>query len=96
MDNAGKGSTLVLFSETPVADLLQALVGHAGCNLFHVVQTEIASIGNDRGEQDTHLPGDRRLFSRLMEMRTKSDIVLNLYEQVCQPDRTTACIQPTM
>ena len=53
-------------------------------------------MGNDRGEQDAHLPGVLRLFSRLMEMRTKSEIVRNLCEQVCRPNRTTACIQPTM
>ena len=48
--DAGERAALVLLDETPVADMLEAPVGDAGCDLLHGVQAEVAAMGEDRGE----------------------------------------------
>ena len=71
-------------------------VGDVGRDLLHGVEAEIAAVGEDRGEQGADLAGVDLLLAGLLEVDVESEIVLDLDEQVGQPDRGTAGVQPAM
>ena len=96
MDDAGERGALVLLDEAPIADVLEPPVGDGGCDLLHGVQAEITAVGKDRGEQRAHLSGVDSLLAWLLEVDAEPDVVLDLDEQVGQPDRTTARVQPAV
>ena len=52
-------------------------------------------MGEDRGEQRAHLPGVD-LLAWLLEVDAEPEIVLDLDEQVGQPDRAVAGVQPAV
>ena len=96
MDNAGERGALVLLDEAPIADVLEPPVGDGGGDLLHGVQAEIAAVGKARGEQRAHFPGvDPRLVWPL-EVDAEPEVVLDLDEQVGEPDRATAGVQPAV
>ena len=73
----------------------QPLVGDGGCDLLHGVQAEIAAVGEDRGEQRAHFAGVDPLAWPL-EVEAEPEVVLDLDEQVGEPDRATAGVQPAV
>ena len=50
----------------------------------------------DRGEQRAHLPGVDQLLPWLLEVDAEPEVVLDLDEQVGQPDRAAAGVQPAV
>ena len=95
MDDGGERGALVLLDEAPIADVLEPPVGDVGCDLLHGVEAEVAAVGEDRGEQRAHLPGVD-LLAWLLEVDAEPEIVLDLDEQVGQPDRAVAGVQPAV
>ena len=91
---AGERTALVLLEETPVADVLESPVGDAGSDLLHGVQAEVAAVGEDRGEQNADLVGLGLLLSRMQEVRTEPQVVLDFDEEVGQADGAAAGIDP--
>ena len=83
MDDGGERGALVLLDETPVTDLL------------HGVEAEVAAVGEDRGQQRADLAGVDPL-ARLLEVDAEPEVVLDLDEQVGQPDRAVARVQPAV
>ena len=86
---------LVLLDETPVADVLEPSVGDVGGDLLHGVEAEVAAVGEDRGQQRADLAGVDPL-ARLLEVDAEPEVVLDLDEQVGEPDRAVAGIQPAV
>ena len=95
MDAAGERRALVLLDEAPIADVLQPPVGDRGRDLLHGVQAEIAAVGEDRGEQRAHFPGVDPLAWPL-EVDAEPEVVLDIDEQVGEPGRATAGVQPAV
>ena len=60
-----------------------------------VYKAEIAAVGEDRGEQHAHFPGVDPLAWPL-EVDAEPEVVLDLDEQVGEPDRATAGVQPAV
>ena len=96
MDNAGERGALVLLDEAPIADVLEPPVGDGGGDLLHGVQAEITAVGKDRGEQRAHFPGVDPRLAWPLEVDAEPEVVLDLDEQVGEPDRATACVQPAV
>ena len=96
MDDGGERRALVLLDETPIADVLEPPVGDVGRDLLHGVEAEVAAVGEDRGEQRAHLPGVDQLLPWLLEVDAEPEVVLDLDEQVGQPDRAAAGVQPAV
>ena len=96
MDDGGERGPLVLLDETPIADVLEPPVGDVGRDLLHGVEAEVAAVGEDRGEQRAHLPGVDPLLARLLEMNAEPEVVLDLDEQVGEPDRAAAGVEPAV
>ena len=94
MDNAGERGALVLLDEAPIADVLEPPVGDGGGDLLHGVQAEIAAVGKARGEQRAHFPGVDPRLAWPLEVDAEPEVVLDLDEQVGEPDRATAGVQP--
>ena len=76
--------------------MLESPVGNAGCDLLHGVQTEIATMSKNGSEQRTHLSGVDPLLAGPKEVGTESEVVLDLDEQIGQPDRAAARVEPAM
>ena len=93
---AASAGALVLLDETPVADVLEPPVGDVGRDLLHGVETEVAAVGEDRGEQGADLAGVDLLLAGLLEVAAEPEVVLDLDEQVGQPDRAAAGVQPAV
>ena len=53
-------------------------------------------MGEDRGQQGADLPGVDSLLARLLEVDAEPEVVLDLDEQVGQPDRAAAGVQPAV
>ena len=53
-------------------------------------------MGEDRGEQRAHLPGVDPLLAGLLEVDAEPEVVLDLDEQVREPDRAAAGVQPAV
>ena len=53
-------------------------------------------MGEDRGEQRAHLPGVDPLLAGLLEVDAEPEVVLDLDEQVGEPDRAAAGVQPAV
>ena len=96
MDDGGERRALVLLDETPIADVLEPPVGDVGSDLLHGVEAEVAAVGEDRGEQRAHLPGVDQLLPWLLEVDAEPEVILDLDEQVGQPDRAAAGVQPAV
>ena len=96
MDDGGERGALVLLDETPIADVLEPPVGDVGRDLLHGVEAEVAAVGEDRSQQRADLAGVDPLLARLLEVDAESEVVLDLDEQVGQPDRATAGVQPAV
>ena len=94
MDDGGERGALVLLDETPIADVLEPPVGDVGRDLLHGVEAEVAAVSEDRSQQRADLAGVDPLLARLLEVDAESEVVLDLDEQVGQPDRATAGVQP--
>ena len=77
-----------------VFDVLEPSVGDVGGDLLHGVEAEVAAVGEDRGQQGADLPGVDSLLARLLEVDAEPEVVLDLDEQVGQPDRAAAGVQP--
>ena len=60
------------------------------------VGSRCAAVGEDRGEQRAHLPGVDPLLAGLLEVDAEPEVVLDLDEQVGQPDRAAAGVQPAV
>ena len=73
-----------------------APVGDVGRDLLHGVEAEVAAVGEDRGEQRAHLPGVDPLLAGLLEVDAELEVVLDLDEQVGEPDRAAAGVQPAV
>ena len=86
------------FSSTrhQIADVLEPPVGDVGGDLLHGVEAEVAAVGEDRGEQRAHLPGVDPLLAGLLEVDAEPEVVLDLDEQVGEPDRAAAGVQPAV
>ena len=95
MDDGGERGALVLLDETPVTDVLEPSVGDVGGDLLHGVEAEVAAVGEDRGQQRADLAGVDPL-ARLLEVDAEPEVVLDLDEQVGQPDRAVARVQPAV
>ena len=95
-DGGARARALVLLDETPVADVLEPSVGDVGGDLLHGVEAEVAAVGEDRGQQGADLPGVDSLLARLLEVDAEPEVVLDLDEQVGQPDRAAAGVQPAV
>ena len=95
MDDGGERGALVLLDETPVADVLEPSVGDVGGDLLHGVEAEVAAVGEDRGQQHADLAGVDPL-GRLLEVDAEPEVVLDLDEQVGEPDRAVAGVQPAV
>ena len=95
MDDGSERGALVLLDETPVADVLEPSVGDVGGDLLHGVEAEVAAVGEDRGQQRADLAGVDPL-ARLLEVDAEPEVVLDLDEQVGEPDRAVAGIQPAV
>ena len=96
MDNAGERGALVLLDEAPIADVLEPPVGDGGGDLLHGVQAEIAAVGKDRGAQRAHVPGVAPRLAWPLAVDAAPEVVLDLDEQVGEPDRATAGVQPAV
>ena len=96
VDDGGERGPLVLLDETPIADVLEPPVGDVGGDLLHGVEAEVAAVGEDRGEQRAHLPGVDPLLAGLLEVDAEPEVVLDLDEQVGEPDRAAAGVQPAV
>ena len=79
MDEAGERRALVLLDEVPIADALEPPVGDRGCDRLHGLQTELAAVGEDRGEPRAHFPGVDPLAWPL-EVDAELEVVLALDE----------------
>ena len=66
-----------------------------GGDLLHGVEAEVAAVGEDRGQQRADLAGVDPL-ARLLEVDAEPEVVLDLDEQVGQPDRAVARVQPAV
>ena len=53
-------------------------------------------MGEDRGEQRAHLPGVDPLLAGLLEVDAEPEVVLDLDEQIGEPDRAAAGVQPAV
>jgi hypothetical protein len=53
-------------------------------------------VGEDRGQQRADLAGVALLLARLLEVAAESEVVLDLDEQVGQPDRAATGVQPAV
>ena len=53
-------------------------------------------MGEDRGEQRAHLPGVDPLLAELLEVDAEPEVVLDLDEEVGQPDRAAAGVDPAV
>ena len=53
-------------------------------------------MGEDRGEQRAHLPGVDPLLAGLLEVDAEPEVVLDLDEEVGEPDRAAAGVQPAV
>ena len=95
MDDGGERGALVLLDETPVADVLEPSVGDVGGDLLHGVEAEVAAVGEDRDQQRADLAGVDPL-ARLLEVDAEPEVVLDLDEQVGEPDRAVAGVQPAV
>ena len=95
MDDGGERGALVFLDETPVTDVLEPSVGDVGGDLLHGVEAEVAAVGEDRGQQRADLTGVDPL-ARLLEVDAEPEVVLDLDEQVGQPDRAVARVQPAV
>ena len=95
-DDGGERGALVLLDETPVADVLEPSVGDVGGDLLHGVEAEVAAVGEDRGQQRADLAGVDLLLARLLEVDAEPEVVLDLDEQVGQPDGAAAGVQPAV
>ena len=96
VDNGGEGGPLVLLDEPPVADVLEPPVGDVGRDPLHGVEAEVAAVGEDRGEQRAHFPGVDPLLAGLLEVDAEPEVVLDLDEEVGEPDRAAAGVQPAV
>ena len=96
MDNAGARGARVLLDAAPSADVLEPPVGAGGGDLLHGVQAEIAAVGKDRGAQRAHVPGVDPRLAWPLEVDAAPEVVLDLDEQVGEPDRATAGVQPAV
>ena len=98
MDDGGERGPLVLLDETPIADadVLEPPVGDVGGDLLHGVEAEVAAVGEDRGEQGADIPGVDPLLAGLLEVDAEPEVVLDLDEQVGEPDRAAAGVQPAV
>ena len=85
------------FSSTrrQVTDVLEPSVGDVGGDLLHGVEAEVAAVGENRGQQRADLAGVDPL-ARLLEVDAEPEVVLDLDEQVGQPDRAVARVQPAV
>lgn len=95
MDDGGERGALVLLDETPVADVLEPSVGDVGSDLLHGVEAEVAAVGEDRGQQRADL-AEVDPLARLLEVDAEPEVVLDLDEQVGQPDRAVTGVQPAV
>ena len=75
---------------------LEPSVGDVGGDLLHGVEAEVAAVGEDRGQQRADLPGVDLLLPRLLEVDAEPEVVLDLDEQVGQPDGAAAGVQPAV
>ena len=96
VDDGGERGPLVLLDEPPVADVLEPPVGDVGGDFLHGVKAEVAAVGEDRGEQRADIPGVDPLLAGLLEVDAEPEVVLDLDEQVGQPDSATAGVQPAV
>ena len=96
VDDGGERGPLVLLDEPPVADVLEPPVGDVGGDFLHGVEAEVAAVGEDRGEQRADIPGVDPLLAGLLEVDAEPEVVLDLDEQVGQPDSATAGVQPAV
>ena len=94
MDDGGERGALVLLDETPVADVLEPPVGDVGRDFLHGVEAEVAAVGEDRGQQHADFGVDP--LAGLLEVDAEPEVVLDLDEQVGQPDRAAAGVQPAV
>ena len=76
--------------------VLEPPVGDVGRDLLHGVEAEVAAVGEDRGEQGADIPGVDPLLARLLEVDAEPEVVLDLDEQVGEPDRAAAGVQPAV
>ena len=53
-------------------------------------------MGEDRGEQGADIPGVDPLLAGLLEVNAEPEVVLDLDEQVGEPDRAAADVQPAV
>jgi len=53
-------------------------------------------VDEDRGEQRAHLPGVDLPLAGLLEVDAEPEVVLDLDEQVGEPDRAAAGVQPAV
>ena len=78
------------------ADVLEPPGGDGGGDLLHGVQAEIAAVGKDRGAQRAHVPGVDPRLAWPLPVDAAPEVVLDLDEQVGEPDRATAGVQPAV
>ena len=95
VDDGGERGALVLLDEAPVADVLEPPVGDVGRDLLHGIEAEVAAVGEDRGEQHADFSGVD-LLAGLLEVAAEPEVVLDLDEQVGEPDGAAAGVQPAV
>ena len=63
---------------------------------LHGVQAEVTAVGENGGQEYAHLVGLDSLLPGAMEVGAEPEVVLDLDEQVSQPDRAGARVEPAV
>ena len=90
-----QGGTLRFLGHLPVADPLELLVGDALGDLGHRVQADVAAVRQHDGQERTHvLRVTPPALSGRHEVVGETQVVIDLDEQVREPDRAHLLGQP--
>ena len=97
MHQRRQGGALRLLGHLPVADPLELLVGDALGDLGHRVQADVAAVGQHDGQERAHVfRVTPAALGRGHEVVGEAQVVIDLDEQVREPDRAHVLGQPSL
>ena len=94
--SAARASRVHLLGHLPVADPLELLVGEALGDLGHRVQADVAAVGQHDGQERAHVfRVTPAALSRRHEVIGEAEVVIDLDEQIREPDSAHLLGQPS-